>query len=282
MQTCTTTSIAIAACWLLSFPVAQGSVVEQNPIAGRASVAVRSDVGWIGPGQLFNIIVAITPQSDWHVYWKNPGVSGAPTEIEVDAPTGFTVGRTIFPRPSIIPTDEGPTFGYNEQAAIFIPVTAPNVINGESVTFEITTSWLACKKVCVLGEAVTKITLATNPQTHGARHRDLSLVRWQKLLPKSISDLENGSCQIDGSVLNISGSTSERVVTFIGVERKGVRFKKAKSTPVEGESFSVQVPLVLDFSVVGGKSLEVEGLLLMGRNGGDPSYVVRIITNPKE
>ena len=119
---------------------------------GYAAVELRSDVGWVGASQTFHLIVQITPDAGWYVYWKNPGASGSPTEIEVNAPEGFVVGEPIFPRPKIFYGEEGQTYGYTNTAAIFIPVKAPEIVHDGQVEFEVTTSWLACKKICVMGE----------------------------------------------------------------------------------------------------------------------------------
>lgn len=246
---------------------------------GRASVEVRSDVGWIGPGQTFNLIVAISPDPEWHVYWKNPGVSGAPTEFEVSAPVGYKVGEPVFPRPSIFHTSDGPTYGYSELAAVFIPVTAPQVIEDESVTFEIITMWLACKKVCVLGEQESKLTLSTNSQLEGPQHKDMRLSRWKNSLPARLDTLKEGKCRIEGSSLIISGTSGDRPVSFIGVERPGVRFKDHSTSVGDEGKFNLTIPLTLDFSATDTDTIVVEGLVLLGRNPNDPSYVVRVIAN---
>ena len=83
--------------------------------------------------------------------------------------------------------------------------------------------------------------------------------------------------------MHISGTSDDRVVSFIGVERLGIRFGKPTPTPtvVQGGSFSMHIPLTLDFSAVDGEPLVVEGLLTVGRNRSDPSYVVCIIANPE-
>ena len=65
----------------LSTVTGSNIVGEEN--SGQATVALRSSVRWIGPGQTFYLIVVLTPDDDWHVYWKNPGDSGMPTEFEV-------------------------------------------------------------------------------------------------------------------------------------------------------------------------------------------------------
>ena len=243
---------------------------------GRASVEARSDVGWIGPGQTFNLIVAISPDPEWHVYWKNPGVSGAPTEFEVSTPVGYKVGEPVFPRPSIIQTSDGPTYGYNELAAIFIPVTAPQIIKDESATFEIITVWLACKKTCVLGEQQSTLTLSTNPKVEGPQHKDMRLSQWKKRLPSPLDTLKEGSCRIEGSSLIISGNSDDQPVSFIGVEKPGVRFQTPSFSAGDEGEFILTVPLTLDFSAADTENIVVEGLLLLGSNSHGPSYVVRV------
>lgn len=258
---------------------ANGNHVGSYVSDGRASVEVRSDVGWIGPGQTFNIIVVISPDPDWHVYWKNPGASGAPTEFEVSAPAGYEVGEPMFPRPLIIQSSDGPTYGYNELAAIFIPITAPQTIEDDTATFEIITMWLACKKVCVLGEQESKLTISTNSQTEGPQHKDMRLSQWKNRLPVSLDTLKEADSHIDGSSFIISGISGDNPISFIGVERRGVRFKNHSISVGDKGKFNLTVPLILDFSATSTDTIVVEGLLLMGRNSHDPSYVVRVIAN---
>ena len=88
---------------------------DQKGSKGHAVVDLSTDVGWIGPGQEFHIVVAITPDAGWHTYWENPGDSGAATEIEVGAPEGYRVGKPIFPRPEIFITANETTYGYSKQ-----------------------------------------------------------------------------------------------------------------------------------------------------------------------
>jgi DsbC/DsbD-like thiol-disulfide interchange protein len=263
----------------ISPPTVYGNRDASYVSEGRASVEVRSDVGWIGPGQTCNIIVAISPEADWHIYWKNPGASGAPTEFDVSAPVGFKVGEPVFPRPSIIQTIDGPTYGYKELAAIFIPVTAPQNFEDETATFKIITMWLACKKICVLGEQESTLTLSTNPKVEGPQHKDLRLSQWKKRLPSPIDTLKEGSCRIEGSSLVISGNSGDHPVSFIGVEKPGVRFQNPSVSVGDEGKFTLTVPLALDFSATDTEIIVVEGLLLTGRNPHGPSYVVRVNAN---
>lgn len=242
---------------------------------GHAAVELRSDVGWVGSSQTFHLIVQITPDAGWHVYWKNPGASGAPTEIEVNAPEGFVVGEPLFPRPRTFHGEEGQTYGYTNTAAIFIPVKAPETVHDGQVEFEVTTSWLACKKICVMGEQKNTFNISTNFLHQGPQHRDLQLSRWIEALPKPLEDLENGTSVISGNTLQLTGTTDLRPIQFIGVERKGIRFGLPSQPIFQGSTFRLPVPIHLDFSSTKGDTIVVEGLLLFGRKNEGPSYVVQ-------
>lgn len=276
--------LAISTLFMTSSPVITPqfppSPQESTPShKGHATVQLRTDVGWVGASQTFHVIVLINPDPDWHVYWKNPGASGAPTEIEVVAPEGFTVGEPIFPRPRTFLGEEGETYGYSELAAIFIPVTAPEMLHDGQVTFEVTTSWLACKKICVMGEQQNILDISTNAIRQGPRNRDMQLSRWYSSLPLPLADLEAGKSLVSGRMIHVSGTSDIRPIQFIGVEQHGVRFGSHHELILDGDSFRLSIPIQLDFSLkqqLDGDTVEVEGLLLLGRKNDDPSYVVQL------
>jgi thiol:disulfide interchange protein DsbD len=241
---------------------------------GHATVEVRTDVGWVGTSQTFHVIVYITPDTGWHVYWKNPGASGAPTVIQMSVPDGFVIGDPIFPRPTVFHGEEGQTYGYDKPAAIFIPVTAPNTLHDGQVDFEITTSWLACKKTCVMGEQENTLTLSTNAMHQGPLHKDLRLSQWSAALPRPLDDLEGGASALVGNTLHISGETKMRPIRFLGVEQKGIQFGIPEQLVVNGGVFRLPVPVFLDFESLKEETIIIEGILLFGRKSDDPSYVV--------
>ncbi len=252
---------------------------EDAGIKGNASVEVSTDVGWIGPAQEFHIIVAITADAGWHTYWENPGDSGAPTEIQISAPEGYTVGQPIFPRPEIFKTVEGTTFGYTKQAAIFVPVTAPTSTLDGRADFQVITSWLACKKSCVQGENKTTLTVSVRAWEEGPLRKSKSLDRWQLSLPKSLADLESSSVRLVGNQLKISGSSTDHHVGFLGIEKPGVRFVENEIYIFTNDAFVLSVPLTLNTINTGGNPLEITGLLTFGRNTADPSYTVTIMVD---
>ena len=252
---------------------------EEPERPGHAAIEVRTDVGWVGPSQTFHVVVAITPDSRWHVYWKNPGASGGPTEFELRVPEGFTVGEPQFPRPSIFRSDEGNTYGYGETAAIFIPVTAPEILRDGTVEIEVTTLWLACNENCVMGEQTKTIEVSTNATMKGPMHKDLQLSKWEEALPKPLDGLAGGTVTAIGSTIYISGESQLRPIRFIGIDQKGLHFEPNSEMIIDGDSFRLPVPVKPDFAAAGGDTIVVEGLLLFGRKNTDPSYVVRVEVN---
>ena len=261
---------------LVEPPIFGSGAMGNKEHPGHATTEVRTDVGWVGPSQTFHVLVTITPDKGWHVYWKNPGASGAPTEFELEVPKGFVVGEPLFPRPTIFQSAEGATYGYNTQATIFIPVTAPEVLVDGQVDFTVTTFWLSCKKNCVMGEQTRSLKVSTNAHQSGAMHRDMQLVHWQRALPRPLDDVEGGTCSVVGITLHISGETDIRPIRFIGVERKGIRFGTPSNLVFEGDAFRLPIPIFLDFSATDDHPIIIEGLLLLGRKSDDPTYVVHI------
>ncbi|MDP7008111.1 MAG: protein-disulfide reductase DsbD family protein [Phycisphaerales bacterium] len=256
-----------------------GEDVDANGTKGHATTDVTSDVAWIGPAQEFHIIVAITPDVGWHTYWENPGDSGAPTEIEIEAPEGYVVGEPIFPRPEIFRTQEETTYGYGKQAAIFVPVKAPSSTLDGQAEFKVTTSWLACKKRCVQGESETNFVLSVRTFEEGPLRKSTSLPRWQSALPKSLEELENGSAQIRGTMLKITGTSDEAYVSFIGIEKPGVRFLGFPTVTKQNTLFTLSTPISLDALNANDAPFEVSGLLVIGRAQSDPSFKVTLFVD---
>ncbi len=243
---------------------------------GMAEASIRTDVGWVGPNQTFHIIVPIKPVEGWHIYWKNPGASGSPTEFEVNGPSGFNIGDPIYPRPMGIYSEEGATYGYKDVAAFFIPVTAPEELSDGEVTFHAEAFWLACRGSCVRGSQKLSIAVSTKADGAGPEHKDMTLKRFQSALPKPLSTLEGASVNFSGNALHIAGNTTLEPIQFVGDTVSGVRFYSDHSELKRNQQeFHLSVPVNIDFDNAGQDVVDIEGLLLFGRKQTDPAYVVK-------
>ncbi len=74
---------------------------------------------------VISIGVLINLKDDWHIYWRNPGDSGMPTDIEFSLPNGIKASEIQFPIPEIFASDEIVNYGYSHQvllmSKLFIP-----------------------------------------------------------------------------------------------------------------------------------------------------------------
>ena len=129
-------------------------------------------------------------------------------------------------------------------------------------------------------EQKNKLSISTNQTMVGPLHRDMQLVRWKKLLPKKISELKDAKQVLRGNTIQITGTTTKKQVSFIGVEQLGVRFLDSDVKYLKDNRFVLTVPMELDFSVANVDSIQIEGLLLVGSNDNDPCYVVQVVAKP--
>ena len=88
----------------------------------------------------------------WHVYWRNPGDTGLPPRIEVEA-SGYEVGAIVWPAPSVFEEADGlfTTFGYSDQVLLSMPLerTDASAALGRNVVVRANARVLVCKTECV-------------------------------------------------------------------------------------------------------------------------------------
>jgi DsbC/DsbD-like thiol-disulfide interchange protein len=142
-----------------------------------------ADVDAIKPGVPFRVGVLLTVNSGWHVYWKYPGDSGAPTQVELKLPDGFAAGQVQFPIPrSFNQPGDIVGYGYEDEVMLIIRVTPPAQLQGQQpVELGANVKWLVCKDVCLPGKADLKLTLPIGDSSEAA-HTAL-FERWAALLP---------------------------------------------------------------------------------------------------
>jgi len=73
-----------------------GPVVKTEQV--RAELLAHAPQG-VQPGQTFWLGLQITHQPHWHTYWKNPGDSGLPTQLNWTLPAGLQAGAIDWPLP---------------------------------------------------------------------------------------------------------------------------------------------------------------------------------------
>ncbi|HKY62195.1 MAG TPA: thioredoxin family protein [bacterium] len=94
----------------------------------------------------FGIEFRIDP--DWHIYWRNPGDSGAAPKFKVEAKGGQVRGPE-WPAPERIPYGTLTNYGYNRR--VLFPFQAQLNPGSDELDLTIGLEWLVCKVDCIPG-----------------------------------------------------------------------------------------------------------------------------------
>jgi DsbC/DsbD-like thiol-disulfide interchange protein len=234
-------------------------------------VRVR-DVSWCRlddgrPAMLVRFVV----QHEWHMYWMNPGDSGAPPTAKATLPEGWRLGTPIWPRPRVQRTDGETLFVHEGEWGWLLPVEGPQPRAVPDAPIELSLSWMVCRTSCTVGKNSIRVpppagTLVAPPESVGGAPFPLALG-------------PDDSCTVSRDRLRIRCRARGRMsASFIQASDPGV------STEADGAPVSVPVQdgmanLDLSLSVrpqdAPGKELGVSGLLLLGDRPGDPCVWVR-------
>ena len=119
-----------------------------NPVdTGHARISLIKDHSDFVPGTSINMGLKVSMDKGWHTYWKNPGDSGGPIEIDWDLPEGFSVSDIKWPLPEKIEYPPLMTYGYEDFVIYPIVLSIPADYSNDY--FEMTADILICADVCI-------------------------------------------------------------------------------------------------------------------------------------
>ena len=117
-----------------------------------------------GPASRFWLGLSLRHAPEWHTYWRNPGDSGLPTQIElVLPPAGLQLGETIWPLPHKLRAGDLTNYGYDGTVLLVVPVQVPPSADplAKSWALNITANWLVCRLECIPQEANFQVEVPT-------------------------------------------------------------------------------------------------------------------------
>ena len=88
----------------------------------------------------------------WHSYWYFPGTAGIAPTFEWGASPYFSVGEPLFLPPKRFKEPGGPTYGYDGDTVIFIPLTFKGAFENRDETafsLSLTLTLGLCKDICI-------------------------------------------------------------------------------------------------------------------------------------
>jgi thiol:disulfide interchange protein len=200
-----------------------GPVKAQHLTAELVSLAPS-----IAPGGTLQVGLVLTLEEHWHVYWINAGDSGEPPKITWKLPQGITAGPMQFPIPSRLPLGPLMDFGYEDEVAFPVQLTAASFLNPGPIHLDAMIDWLVCREVCIPGKAHLGLDLTVDPaataaQPVGALGEALGLI--PKPLPAGVK-------------FTVTGGKTDFVLTLI----TGKRETNAEFYPFNEEQIANAAP----------------------------------------
>ena len=140
--------------------VSAGLLRAAPQTVGAVTVDLIAEQSAAVPGQTLTVALDFELETHWHLYWENPGASGLPVEIEWNLPEGFVAGEIEWPAPERIELGGLMSYAYEDAVTLMVPISVPDTaVVGESVTIAGDAFWLACKEMCLPGDAKLSLEL---------------------------------------------------------------------------------------------------------------------------
>ena len=98
------------------------------------------------------IALRLIMSAGWHSYWYFPGAAGIAPRFEWGASPCFSLGEPLFLPPKRFKEPGGPTYGYDGETVIFIPLTFNGSFENRDETafsLSLTLTLGLCKDICI-------------------------------------------------------------------------------------------------------------------------------------
>ncbi len=141
-----------------------GADEEPHPVRAR----LLADRTALTPGGTVRLGVHLTPNENWHTYWKSPGDIGLPTKIAWTLPEGATAKPYEYPVPERFEQEGIVSYGYDGPVLFFSEVALPADLPPGEATVAAHAEWLVCEIMCIRGSADLSLTLPVGPSEPSA------------------------------------------------------------------------------------------------------------------
>lgn len=229
----------------------------------------------VHPGRPFWVGVSLKMAEGWDTYWRNPGDSGFPTQVNWTLPQGFTVGPLLWPYPQKIVNQSLVAFGYTDTVLLMAEITPPSSLAADQkVEIQADVNWLACKESCVPGNATLNLAL---PITDREPAMDATLAplftNARKALPQKEGNL-SVSAHADQIVLSFHPSHMGEIeeLLFIPEEREVIDYMAPQIFSAQGKMVTLNVKRAHPESALS----TIKGVLLVSEKGNAIKRAIQV------
>ena len=129
----------------------------------RAELVAHAPDG-VQTGKTFWLGLQLQHTREWHTYWRNPGDSGLPTQLEFKLLPGLEVGPVLWPLPQKLSAGTLTNYGFENDALLAVAVKVTSAyrapMNGQ-LPVQLHANWLVCRLECIPQEGDFALQLPT-------------------------------------------------------------------------------------------------------------------------
>jgi len=244
-------SCVLWAAGLLGSAWAQGvpTAVVNTPQL-RAELVAHAPQG-VQAGQPVWVGLQLTHQPEWHTYWRNPGDSGLPTQIELNLPAGITAGDVQWPLPHKIKAGNLTNYGFEKTVLLAVPLTVTQAFKpnaSQTLDLQVHANWLVCRLECIPqeGDFALRIPVNSSFAPHAAAFEGV-----QAQQPLSLSDakvttsfeVQRLVLQVSGLPASLRGQTLQVFPNTAELVESATEQHPRASQSWQGDVWTVQLPL---------------------------------------
>ncbi|MGF1545251.1 MAG: protein-disulfide reductase DsbD family protein [Parvularculaceae bacterium] len=129
---------------------AASPALSDTVVTEHATTKLSSARDALAPGRTIALAFRQKLEPGWHVYWRNPGDSGLPLELNWTLPDGVTASDVAYPAPERVPAGPFVNFGHHGEPTFVVSLTAaPDLAVGDTLEIGLNATWLICEEICV-------------------------------------------------------------------------------------------------------------------------------------
>ncbi len=239
------TGYMLGSAWAQTVPTA---VVNTPQL--RAELLAHAPQG-VQAGQPLWVGLQLTHQPQWHTYWRNPGDSGLPTQIELNLPAGVTAGEVLFPLPHKLKAGNLTNYGFEKTVLLAVPLTVSAQFKAnatQTLDMQVHANWLVCRLECIPqeGDFALRIPINSSFASHSAAFEALLAEQpkqWPNLKASTRFEAQRMVLQVSGLPASLHGTTLQVFPDTAELVDSATEQHPSASQWWQGDVWTVQLPL---------------------------------------
>lgn len=239
-------------------PAFAGATAWQEIAPGARARLISSDS--VEQGALMAGVEIDLPQGT-NIYWRIPGETGLPTQIDLSGSTGVEAGELLFPYPEI---DRSRGYlDYIHRGNVVLPLRV--TMAAEGAMLNATLSLGVCSEICVPAQAEFSLPISATPDATQALRLQLAMARVPIAWDRPAEPLSSVGLNADASALELRGADPavDPASLIVDVGDAAILFESPQKSP-DGAIWTVRPLRPADLAGLEGRPVNLTFMTAMG------------------